>query len=153
MGQGGGDPMVLGLGEGDRVSRPTGHDGPLEGRVAPAQSWVGAQGVAEAPHGGHLWTAGWHHVHVDPVLGGPMAEGPPQHGPGGRERRRDLRLEAKLEQGLGDGRDVGRLGGQEQVDGVLAGQAGQRVPMRAIRRLATSGASGSAWWTWTGTRR
>jgi len=35
-------------------------------------------------------------------------------------------LEAELEQGLGDGRDLGRLGGQEQVDDVLAGQAGNR---------------------------
>ena len=34
-----------------------------------------------------------------------------------------------------------------------AGVAGQRVAMSAIRRLATSGASGSAWWIWTGTRR
>ena len=34
-----------------------------------------------------------------------------------------------------------------------AGVAGQWVAMRAIRRLATSGASGSAWWTWAGTRR
>jgi hypothetical protein len=35
-----------------------------------------------------------------------------------------LGLEAELEQGLGDGRDVGRGGGQEQVDDALAGQAG-----------------------------
>ena len=34
-----------------------------------------------------------------------------------------------------------------------AGVAGQWVAMSVIRRLATSGASGSAWWTWTGTRR
>ena len=53
-----------------------------------------------------------------------MAKGAPQHGPGGRERRRDLGLEAELEQGVGDARDVGRVGGQEQVDDVLAGQAG-----------------------------
>jgi len=33
-------------------------------------------------------------------------------------------LEAELEQGLGDVEDVGRLGGQEQVDDSLAGQAG-----------------------------
>jgi len=33
-----------------------------------------------------------------------------------------------------------------------AGVAGQRVAMRAIKRLATSGAAGSAWWIWTGTR-
>jgi hypothetical protein len=29
MGQGGGDPVVLGPGEGDRVNRAAGHDGPL----------------------------------------------------------------------------------------------------------------------------
>jgi hypothetical protein len=34
-----------------------------------------------------------------------------------------------------------------------AGVAGQRVAMRAAKRLATSGACESAWWTWTGTRR
>ena len=34
-----------------------------------------------------------------------------------------------------------------------AGVAGQRVAMSAVRRLATSGAAGSAWWTSTGTRR
>jgi hypothetical protein len=33
-------------------------------------------------------------------------------------------MEAEFEQGLGDGRDVGRGGGQQQVDDVLAGQAG-----------------------------
>jgi hypothetical protein len=35
-------------------------------------------------------------------------------------------LEAELQQGLGDGRDLRRLGGQEHVDDVLAGQAGHR---------------------------
>jgi hypothetical protein len=71
---------------------------------------------------------------VDPVLGGPVAEGAPQHGPGGRERRRTLALEAELEQGLGDGREVGRGGGQEQVDGVLAGQAGHRRAAHVLGR-------------------
>jgi hypothetical protein len=75
MGQGGGDPVMLGLGERDRVSRPTGHDGPLEGRVAATQDRVAAQGVPEAPQGGHLRAGGRDHVHVDPVLGGPVAEG------------------------------------------------------------------------------
>jgi hypothetical protein len=46
-------------------------------------------------------------------------------------------LEAELEQGLGDGRDVGWLGDQEQVDDSLAGQAGHRraayVPGRGGR--------------------
>ena len=134
LGQGGGDPVVLGLGEGDRVSRAAGHDGPLEGRIAAAQDRVGAQGVPEAAHGGDLRTVGWDHVHVDPVLGGPVAEGAPQHGPGGRERRRALGLEAELEQGLGDGRDVGRLGGQEQVDDSLAGQAGYRRAAHVLGR-------------------
>ena len=58
MGQGGGDPVMLGLGEGDRVSRPTGYDGPLEGRVAATQDRVGAQGVPEAAHGGDLGAGG-----------------------------------------------------------------------------------------------
>ena len=124
MGQGGGDPVVLGLGEGNRVSRAAGHNRPLEGHIPAAQDRVGTQGVPQAPHGGHLRTASWDHVHVDPVLTGPVAEGAPQHGPGWRERRRTLGLEAEFEQGLGDGRDVGRLGGQEQVDDALAGQAG-----------------------------
>jgi hypothetical protein len=124
MGQGGGDPVMLGPGKGDRVSRAAGHDRPLQGRVAATQDRVGPQGVPEAAHGRDLRAGGWDHVHVDPVFGGPVAEGAPQHGPGGRERRRTLMVEAELEQGLGDGRDVGRLGGQEQVDDVLAGQAG-----------------------------
>jgi hypothetical protein len=55
-----------------------------------------------------------------------VAEGTPEHRPGGREGRRDLGLEAELEQDPGDGGDVGRLGRQEQVDGVLAGQPSHR---------------------------
>src|SRR5215208_4773065 len=51
MGQGGGDPVVLGLGEGDGVGWAAGHDGPLEDRVAAAQDRVDAQGVAEPEHG------------------------------------------------------------------------------------------------------
>jgi hypothetical protein len=43
--------------------------------------------------------------------------------------------------------------GTAELPTCSAGVAGQRVAMSAIRRLATSGASGSAWWTWTGTRR
>jgi hypothetical protein len=96
LGQGGGDPVVLGLGEGDRVSRATGHDRPLEGRVAATQGRVGAQGVPEAAHGRDLGIVGWDHVHVDPVGGGPVVEGAPEHGPGWRERRRTLGLEAEL---------------------------------------------------------
>jgi hypothetical protein len=120
-GEGGGDPVVLGLGEGHRIDRAGLDDRALEGGVAAPQARVGAQGVPEAAQGGHLRAAGRDHVHVDPVLGGSVAEGAPQHRPGGRERRRDLGLEAESEQGLGDGRDLGRLGGQEQVDDVLAG--------------------------------
>ena len=97
LGQGGGDPVVLGLGEGDWVSWAAGHDGPLESGIAATQARVGAQGVPEAAHGGHLRTVGWDHVHVDPVGGGSVAERAPQHGPGGRERRRMLGLEAELE--------------------------------------------------------
>src|SRR5215213_9501145 len=63
---------------------------------------------------------------MDPVVGWSMPEGTPQHRPSGRERRRELGLEAELELALGDGRDVGRLGGQQQVDGVLAGQSSHR---------------------------
>jgi hypothetical protein len=43
--------------------------------------------------------------------------------------------------------------GTAELPTCSAGVAGQRVAISAIRRLATSGASGSAWWTWTGTRR
>jgi hypothetical protein len=96
--QGGGDPVVLGLGEGDGVGRAAGHDGPLEGGVAAAQVRVGAQGVSEAAHGGDLRTAGWDHVHMDRVLRHAIPEGAPQHRSAGRERRRDLRLEPELAQ-------------------------------------------------------
>jgi hypothetical protein len=63
-------------------------------------------------------------MHVDPVLGHSMPEGAPQHRSSSWKGGRELGLEAKSAQGLGDGRDVGRRGGQEQVDDVLAGQAG-----------------------------
>ena len=43
--------------------------------------------------------------------------------------------------------------GTAELPTCSAGVAGHRVEMRAIRRLATSGASGSASWIWTGTRR
>ena len=43
--------------------------------------------------------------------------------------------------------------GTAELPTCSAGVAGQRVEMSAIRHLATSGASGSAWWTWTGTGR
>jgi hypothetical protein len=45
-------------------------------------------------------------------------------------------LEAESQQGLGDGEDVSRLVGQEQVDDSLAGQAGHR---RAADVLGRSG--------------
>src|SRR4029453_1951937 len=72
---------------------------------------------------------------MDPVIGWSMAEGAPQHRPSGREGGRDLGLEAELEQALGDGGDVGWVGGQQQVDGVLAGQSSHR---RAAHMLS--------WW-------
>jgi hypothetical protein len=75
MGQGGGDPVVLGPGEGDRVSRPAGHDGPLEDPIAAAQDRVGAHGVPQAAHGRHLRAGGWHHMYMDRVLGRPVVEG------------------------------------------------------------------------------
>jgi hypothetical protein len=43
--------------------------------------------------------------------------------------------------------------GTAELPTCSAGVAGQRVAMSAIRRLATSGASGSALWISTGTRQ
>jgi hypothetical protein len=43
--------------------------------------------------------------------------------------------------------------GTAELPTCSAGVAGHLVAMSAIMRLATPGASGSAWWTWTGTRR
>jgi hypothetical protein len=44
----------------------------------------------------------------------------------GREDRGELVVEAELQQGLGDGGEVGWFGGQQQVDDALAGELGHR---------------------------
>jgi hypothetical protein len=112
LAEGGGDPVVLGLGKGHRIDRSALHDGPLERSVLTPQERVGAQGISKAAHRGHLGAGSRYHMNVDPVVGWSMAKGAPQHRPGGRKGRGNLGLEAELLQDLGDGRDVGRLGGQ-----------------------------------------
>jgi hypothetical protein len=100
------------------------------------------------------------------MVGWSMTEGAPQHRPTGREDRRALVVEAELQQGLGDGgMSAGSAGSSrsmmplpanpatEELPTCSAGVAGHLVAMRAMSRLATSGAAGSAWWTSTGARR
>jgi hypothetical protein len=117
---------MLGVAERHRINRPLLHDRALERSILAPQDRVGPQGVPEAPHGGNLGTGNRHHMHMNPVVDGPRAVGPPKHRPSGREHRRDLRLEAELPQHLGDGGDVSRVGGHQQVDDALAGQPGYR---------------------------
>src|SRR5215212_11298323 len=158
LGEGGSDPVMLGLAERHRVDRPAGHDGPLEGRVPAPQDRGGAQGLAEAAHGGDLGAGGGHHVHVDPMVGWSVAEGPHSIGrPAGKTAGSWGWKPSSSRAWVTAGRSAGWAGSSrsmmplpanpatEELPTCSAGVAGQLVAMRAMSRLATAGACGSAW--------
>jgi hypothetical protein len=105
------------------------------------------------------------HVHVDPVSVDLVAEGTPQHRPGGREGRSELVLEAELEQDrVMAGMWAGSAAKSRSMVFLPASPATAELPtcsvwcaghlaaMSAIRHFRPRWERGSASWTSTGTR-